>query len=91
MWAWWSSRSTVAVARVLGMIVSKPEGVQVAGDRDRTAFVGGVDDPVEGFGGGLAGGQHADVVDHDQICAGDLGDGARDGAVGAGAADRGGQ
>ncbi len=25
-WAWWSSRSTVAVARVLGMMVSKPEG-----------------------------------------------------------------
>ncbi len=25
-WAWCSSRSTVAVARVLGMIVSKPEG-----------------------------------------------------------------
>ena len=25
-WAWWSSRSTVAVARVLGMIVSKPDG-----------------------------------------------------------------
>ena len=25
-WAWWRSRSTVAVARVLGMIVSKPDG-----------------------------------------------------------------
>ena len=59
----------------------EPGGVQVGRDGDRAAFVGGVDDPVEGFGGGLAGGQHADVVDHDQVGAGDLGDGAGDRAV----------
>ena len=28
-WAWWSSRSTVAVARVLGMISSKPAGCRL--------------------------------------------------------------
>jgi site-specific DNA recombinase len=65
--------------------------VQVAGDRDRAAFVGGVDDAVERFGGGLAGGEHADVVDDDQVGSGDFGDGAGDRAVGGGPADRGGE
>ena len=41
--------------------------VDVAGHGDRASLVGGIDDPVERFGGVLAGGQHADVVDHDQV------------------------
>jgi hypothetical protein len=42
----------------------------------------------EPLGSGLAGGEHADVIDHDQVCSGDLGDGAGDRAVDGGAADR---
>ena len=90
-WAWWRSRSTVAVARVLGMIVSNPEGCRLTGDRDGAAFVGGVDDAVERLAGGLPGGQHADVIDHDELGSGDPGDGLGDRPVHGGAADRGGQ
>ena len=49
-------------------------GVEVGGDGDGAAFVGGVDDAVEGFGGVLAGGELADVVDHDELGAADAGD-----------------
>src|SRR5258705_11340231 len=37
--------------------------VDVAGDRDRAPFVGGVDDAVERLGGVLSGRQHAYVVE----------------------------
>jgi hypothetical protein len=47
--------------------------VTVAGDRDGAAFVGGVDDAVVRLGGVLAGGEHADVVDHDQVESADSG------------------
>jgi hypothetical protein len=53
----------VAVARVLGMIVSNPDGWILLVTARLPAFVGGVGDPVERFGGVLPGGQHADVVD----------------------------
>ena len=56
----------MAVARVLGMIVSNPEGCRFEVTATGAAFVGGVDDGVERFGGGLAGEQHADVVHHDE-------------------------
>ena len=38
------------------MMVSKPSGVGVAGDGHGAAFVGGVDDAVERFGGFLTAG-----------------------------------
>ncbi len=66
-------------------------GVQVGCEDQGSAFVGGVDEPVEGFGGGLPGGEHADVVDGDQVAAGDLGDCFGGGAVDGGAAEDGGQ
>src|SRR5207247_4834176 len=69
----------------------EPGRVDVAGDRDRAALVGGIDDAVEGLGGVLAGWQHADVIDGDQVAAADPGDGAGDGGVGLGSADRGGE
>lgn len=65
MWAWCMSRSTVAVARVLGMISSNPEGVQIAADGERAPFVGGVDQAVEALGCVGTDGQQADVV---QLC-----------------------
>jgi len=49
------------------MISSKPAGLQVRGDRDRAFLVGGVDEPVEAFGGVGSDGQQADVVDDDQV------------------------
>jgi hypothetical protein len=61
--------------------------VQVRGDGDGAAFVGGVDDPVEGFGGVLAGGKLADVIDHDQLAAADASDDAVDRRVDFGPAD----
>lgn len=48
--------STVAVARVLGMMVSNPSAVDATGDRDRTAFVSGIDNTVERLDGIPAGG-----------------------------------
>ena len=60
----------------------EPGGVDVAGDGDRAAFVGGLDDSVERFGSGLPCGKHAYVIDDHQIGAGDPGDGAGDAAVG---------
>ena len=51
-WAWCRSRSTVAVARVLGMISSNPEGWRFELLTATAApFVGGVDQPVEALGG----------------------------------------
>jgi hypothetical protein len=63
----------------------------VRGDGDGPAFVGGVDDPVERFGGVLAGGQAADVVDDDEVAAADAGDDFGDRGVDSGSADGGGQ
>src|SRR5215475_12086093 len=65
--------------------------MDVAGDRDRASFVCGVDDAVERLGGVLAGGQHADVVNDDQVGAADPGDRAGDRGVGFGPADGGGE
>ncbi len=81
----------MAVARVLAMIVSNPDGCRFEVTRDGPAFVGGVDDAVERLGGGLSGGEHPDVIDDDQFGAGDPGDGPGNGAVHAGAADVSGQ
>jgi site-specific DNA recombinase len=66
-------------------------GVNVAGHCQAAAFVGGVGDAVERLGGVLPGGQHADVVDHDQVAAADPGDGPGNRSVGPGPADGGGQ
>ena len=66
-WAWWSSRSTVAVARVLGMKLVERAEVQVARDGDAAFLVGGVNEPVEAFGGVGGDGQQTDVVDDDEI------------------------
>ena len=48
-------------------------GVEVGGDGDGAAFVGGVDEAVEGFGGVLAGGELADVVNDDEVAIGRCG------------------
>jgi hypothetical protein len=61
--------------------------VQVGGDGHGAAFVGGVDDPVEGFGRVLAGGELADVVDDDELGAADAGDDFVDGGVDLGPSD----
>ena len=42
-------------------------GVLVRGDGHGAPLVGRVHDAVERFGGSLPGGQHADVVDHDEL------------------------
>jgi hypothetical protein len=55
--------------QVLGTIVTNPGGVQVRGDGHRTSLVGGVDDSVERFSQVIAGRQHVDVVDDDQLAA----------------------
>jgi hypothetical protein len=62
------------VARILG-IASNPTGVNVAGDCQAAALVGGVGDAVKRLFGVLPGRQHADVVDHDQVAAADPADG----------------
>src|SRR5262249_43659409 len=69
-WAGWRGRSTLAGGRGLGLVGSKPGGgggVEVAGDGHAALLVGGVDHPVEGLGGVLTAGQHADVIDHDEL------------------------
>lgn len=53
------------------------------------AFVGGVDDAVEGFGGLAGDWEEPDVVDHDQVGAQHAADGAAGGVVGAVSADEG--
>ncbi len=88
-WAWCMSRSTVAVARVLGISSSNPTGVEVGADRDAAALVGGVDQAVESLGGVGADRQEPDIVDHDQVGPQDAGDGLGDRVVGAVAADQG--
>ena len=60
---------------------SNPDGVQIRRHRYRTPLVGGINNPVERFGGVLAGGQHADVIHTDQVAAADPGDRPRDGPV----------
>jgi hypothetical protein len=50
-WAWCSSRSTVAVARVLGHQLIEPSRVEVRRQRDRAFHIGGIHDAVEPFGG----------------------------------------
>ena len=63
--------------------------MEVAADGEGAFLVAGVDESVEPFGGVVADGQHADVVDHDQVDAGELADGFGDGVVGAVPADQG--
>src|SRR5665811_1632029 len=50
-----------------GQQLVEPAGVDVAGDGDRAAFVGGIDDAEEGFGGLGGDGEQTDVVDDDQV------------------------
>lgn len=66
---------------------SRSRDREVAGDRDRASFVGGVDQAVEAFGGVRGDGEETDVVDDDQVGADDLREGPGDGVVGAVAAD----
>jgi len=62
--------------------------VQVRAHRHAAFFVGGVDQPVEAFGGVGADRQEPDVVDHDQVRAQDAADGLGDRVVGAVRADQ---
>ena len=82
-WAWCRSRSTVAVAMVLGMSSSNPAGCRFERERDGAFLVGGVDEAVEPFGGVGGHRQQSDVVDDDDVGAHDPGDGFGDGVVGA--------
>ena len=45
--------------------------VQIRGDDQRALLIGGIDQAIERFGFLGAGGQQADVVDHDQLGADD--------------------
>ena len=56
----------------------EPRGVQVRGDGDGAAFVGGVDDAVERFAGSLPSREHANVINHDELGSGDPGVGLGD-------------
>ena len=56
-------------------------GVQVRRDRDAAAFVGGVDEPVEAFGGVGSDREQPDVVDDHQVGPQDPGDGFGDRVV----------
>ena len=47
--AWCRSRSTVAVAMVLGIRFIKASMVMIGTDRNGSLFVGGIHDPVEPF------------------------------------------
>src|SRR5215468_321267 len=47
------------------------QGLDVAGHRGGASFAGGAGDAIERFGGVLPGGQHADVVDHDEAAVAD--------------------
>ena len=87
MWAWCRSRSTVALAMVLGMSSSNPPGVKVARQGDGAFLVGGVDDAVERLGGLGGDWEQADVVDHDDVGAHDPLDRFGGGVGGAVAAD----
>lgn len=64
-------------------------GVQVGGQGDGALLVGGVDDPVEPFGGVGGDGQEPNVVDDDDIGSQDALDGSAGGVIGAVAADEG--
>ncbi len=57
-------------------------GVQVGRDGHRSPFVGGVDEPVEPFGGVGPYGKKAYVVDHHELGAQDAGDGPVHGVIG---------
>jgi hypothetical protein len=65
--------------------------VDVGADRHGTAFVGGVDESVEGFACFLAGGQGADVIDHDELGPADPVDDSGGGGVEAGSGQGGGE
>lgn len=73
----------------LGHEFVEPAWVQVRADRDGAFLVGGVDEPIEAFGGVVSDGQQADVVNDYEVGAEDAGDGAGDGVVGAVRADEG--
>ena len=62
--------------------------MDVAGERDRAPFVGGVDDAEQRLGLGRRDRQQADVVDDDQVDADELADRLGDGVVGAMAAQQ---
>ena len=82
-WAWCMSRSTVALAMVLGISSSNPAGCRFERQGDGAFLVGGVDDAVERFGGVGADREQADVVDADQVGAHELADRPAGGVVGA--------
>ena len=81
------SRSTVAVAIVLGMSSSNPDGVDVHGECDRAFLVGGVDHAEQRLRRYGRDGQQADVVNEDEIGTDQLRDRLVDAVVSAVAAD----
>ena len=72
----------------LGHELVEPGGVKVRGDRHRAFLVGGVDQPVEAFGGVGRHRQQADIVNDNQLGAEDFADRFADGVVGAVPADQ---
>jgi hypothetical protein len=76
-----------AASRGLGHDGVEAGWVDVAGDRDGASLVCGVDQSVERFGGVLACGQHADVVDDGEVHTAYPGDRAGHGAVDLGPGD----
>ena len=71
----------------LGHELVEPGGVEVGGQGDAALLVGGVDDPVEGFGGVGGNRQQPDVIDQDQVRSEDPAEGSAGGVVGPVAAD----
>jgi len=65
--AWCRSRSTVAVAIVLGVQLVEAGAVDVGAHRDRPFLVGGVDDSEQSVGGVRGDWDQADVIDQDQL------------------------
>jgi hypothetical protein len=67
----------------LGHELVESGGVQIRGDRDAAAFVGGIDESVESFGGVGSHGQQPDVINDDEVGAQDPADGLGDRVVSA--------
>ena len=67
----------------LGHQLVERGGVEVGGERDGAFLVRGVDEALWALGGVGGHRQQADVIDDDQICSQDTGDGLGDGVVGA--------
>jgi hypothetical protein len=66
-WAWCMNRSTPADAIVVWEQFVEPAGVDVARDRDRAAFLGGVDHAEQRFGCLGRDREQAQVVNDDQV------------------------